>query len=130
MYHNQSLRHRVHRLHPRGNISGQYSIFRHKIHLVPNDIQEELIERYLNACKYPERVAKLPQTKTINYENLIMKPKTIQNAYKFCGLKPFSFSEYRRSVRVFGHVDSGFNIDKPIDYILKSYNKIGEVKYK
>jgi hypothetical protein len=102
----------------------------HKIGLVSRDIQDKLIDQYLNACKYPERVAQLPQTLTVNYESLIMQPKVLQKMYNFCGLDNFYFNEYRRDVRVFGHEKSGFRIEKPIDHILQVYNKIGGIKYK
>lgn len=101
----------------------------HKIEMVPQELQETLIERYLNACRYPEKIASLPQTMTVNYENLIRNKETLQNIYKFCNLKPFSFNEYRRNARVFGYKRSGFQIEQPIDHILKVYNKIGGIQY-
>ena len=103
----------------------------HKIDLVPDNIKKKLIEQYLRVAEiYPERISKLPNTLTINYENLIMKPKMVRNLYSFCGLPVVPLKEQLRSTRVFGHVESGFQIDQPIDHILKLYNDIGEVQYK
>lgn len=102
-----------------------------KIELVPEEIQKELINKYLHVCpKYPEKIAKLPQTMTVNYENLISKPDTLYNIYEFCKLPVVPFGEQRRTVRVFGYKDNGFKIEQPIDHIIKIYNKIGGIKYK
>jgi hypothetical protein len=102
----------------------------HKIELVPKDVKRKLIDQYLHVAGiYPEKIAKLPNTLTINYENLIMKPETISRMYKFCNLPVVGFKEQLRSTRVFGHVESGFKIEPSIESILKIYNEIGEVKY-
>ena len=103
----------------------------HQIDMVPEHIQQKMIKQYLRVCpSYPEKIAALPNTFTINYENLIMKPNMIKRAYTFCGLPNVPFTEGLRTARVFGHSESGFQIDQPIDHILKIYNRIGEVTYK
>ena len=103
----------------------------HKIELVPKEIKRQLIEQYLNVASiYPEKIANLSNTFTINYENLITKPEMIARIYEFCNIPVVPFKEQLRPTRVFGHVESGFRIQQPIDHILKIYNEIGEVKYK
>lgn len=96
-----------------------------KIHLVPEDIRQKAIEGYLNVVpKYALEIAKLPQTRTFKYEDIISDPNTIPEMYKFCGLNVVPFREQLRTKRVLYYKKNGFKIDQSVNHIVDAFNKI------
>lgn len=96
-----------------------------EVEKVPIDIVERLINGYFNVVPfYPQVISKLPRTLTVKYEDIILDNTTIQKMYKFCNLKPVSFSEKLRKRRVFGYKKSGFRIEKSIEEVVSVFNNI------
>lgn len=107
----------------KGRKLGLYKGF--KIHLVPSNLQEDIIKGYLNVVpKYAKQIAGLPKTLTVKYEDIILEKGTIGNMYKFCNLPRVSFPEELRTTRVFGYKRTGFNIDDSVNHIVDTFNEI------
>ena len=98
---------------------------------IPLKERNELAERYLYAVsKYPKMIASLKNTKTFKYEDMILKPETIQNMFSFCNLGPGNHESLRKD-RAFNYKRTDFKVEQSIGKVIKIFNEISDgVKYK
>lgn len=100
---------------------------------IPDKMVKEMIDNHFKVSpKFPELISQLPQTKTVKFEDIVLKPrKTINGMYKFCGLTPYLYPEPMREWKAFSYKKTGFRVGRPATEIIKTFNRICKegVKY-
>lgn len=102
-----------------------------KVKTVPKSVRHKVLDKYFSISpEYPEAISKLPQTITFKYEDLILKSETLKNVFEFCNLPYREYPGQLKQTRVFGYKKTGFEINRPVDHVVDTFNKICDgVKY-
>lgn len=92
---------------------------------VPDNVVKTMIDNHFKISpKYPKLISELPQTKTFKFEDIVLNRNTIQDMYKFCGLEECVYQEILRTNKAFSYKRTGFDAGRPVDDIVKIFNKI------